>query len=103
MKYQLYSRSIVFLLFSLLSVYTAGAQSKQGRDIQNFDKNWRFIKQDAPGADNPAFDDSQWRKLDVPHDWSIGGPYDQNNPTGSGGGYLPAGIGWYRKSFTVST
>lgn len=98
--YQAYLRCVVFL-FGVLSVYSVSAQSKQGRDIRNFDKSWRFIKQDAPGADNPAFDDSQWRKLDVPHDWSIEGPYDQNNPTGSGGGYLPAGIGWYRKSFTM--
>ncbi|QKJ30744.1 glycoside hydrolase family 2 protein [Mucilaginibacter mali] len=94
-------RSLVFLLSGLLLVCSANAQTTSGRAIRNFDKNWRFIKQDAPGADNPAFDDAQWRKLDVPHDWSIEGPYDQANPTGSGGGYLPAGIGWYRKSFTM--
>jgi beta-galactosidase len=94
-------RFIACLLCGLLSVHALNAQTAQGRYIRNFDKNWRFIKADVPGADNPAFDDSQWRKLDVPHDWSIEGPYDQANPTGSGGGYLPAGIGWYRKLFTV--
>lgn len=95
-------RTIVCLFAGVLSVYSVRAQTKSGRDIKNFDKSWRFIKQDVPGADNPAFDDSQWRKLDVPHDWSIEGPYDQNNPTGSGGGYLPAGTGWYRKAFTMA-
>lgn len=38
---------------------------------QSFDSDWRFLRADAPGAENPAFDDSNWRKLDVPHDWSI--------------------------------
>jgi beta-galactosidase len=85
----------------MLFAGTAMAQSNQGRDIKNFDKNWRFIKEDATGAQDPKFDDSKWRKLDVPHDWSIEGPIDQNNPTGSGGGYMPSGIGWYRKTFTV--
>ena len=48
-----------------------------------------------------AFSDSNWRKLDVPHDWSIEGPFDQKNPTGAAGGFLPAGVGWYRKHFTL--
>jgi beta-galactosidase len=102
MKYNCYLRYTACLFLSLLSFCSLRAQTKQGRDIKNFDKDWRFIKQDAPGAENPAFDDSQWRKLNVPHDWSIEGPYDQNNPTGSGGGYLPSGIGWYRKLFTMA-
>jgi beta-galactosidase len=75
--------------------------TETSRSILNFDSDWRFIKDDAKGAEAPSFDDSKWRKLDVPHDWSIEGPYDQANPTSRGGGYLPAGIGWYRKSFTV--
>jgi beta-galactosidase len=102
MKYNCYLRYTACLFLSLLSFCPLRAQTKQGRDIKYFDKDWRFIKQDAPGAENPAFDDSQWRKLNVPHDWSIEGPYDQNNPTGSGGGYLPSGIGWYRKLFTMA-
>ncbi len=101
MRYSTYLRRALFLIAGVMLVSTANAQPKPGRDITNFDKAWRFIKQDAPGADQPTFDDSQWQVLDVPHDWSIEGPYDQANPTGSGGGYLPAGIGWYRKSFTM--
>ena len=60
-----------------------------------------FHRGDAPGADQPSFDDSGWRTLDVPHDWSIEGPFDEKNPTGRGGGFLPAGVGWYRQLFRL--
>ena len=71
------------------------------RVIQPFDLHWRFTKGDAPGAEQTGFDDASWQKVNVPHDWSIEGPFDTNNPTGSGGGYLPCGISWYRKHFTL--
>jgi len=63
------------------------------------DYGWRFTRGDPAGAEAPGFDDSAWRALDLPHDWSIEGPYDQDAPTGGGGGYLPTGVGWYRRSF----
>ncbi|MBN2841960.1 MAG: DUF4982 domain-containing protein, partial [Sedimentisphaerales bacterium] len=44
---------------------------------------------------------SEWRLLNLPHDWSIEGPIDRDNPTGRGGAYMPCGIGWYRKEFTI--
>ncbi len=72
------------------------------RKIISFDNDWKFIREDAKGAEQTEFNDAAWRSLNVPHDWSIEGPYDRNNPTGRGGGYLPGGIGWYRKTFTVS-
>ena len=75
-----------------------GAQSR--RHIQ-FDSDWQFTLGDPPGAEKTAFSDSNWRTLDVPHDWSIEGPFDQKNPTGAAGGFLPAGVGWYRKHFTL--
>lgn len=71
------------------------------RTINNFDDNWSFVQQDAAGAEKVDFDASKWKKLSVPHDWSIEGAYDKANPTARGGGYLPAGIGWYRKSFSL--
>ncbi|VGO19411.1 glycoside hydrolase family 2 TIM barrel-domain containing protein [Pontiella sulfatireligans] len=67
-----------------------------------FDEDWKFIQQDVPGAEQAGFDDESWRVLDVPHDWSIEGEYSKDNPMGAGGGYLPAGIGWYRKTIPVS-
>ena len=54
-----------------------------------------------PRQKNPEFDDSLWRVLDLPHDWSIEGPFDGDNPSGQSLAYLPGGIGWYRKSFEV--
>ena len=75
--------------------------SNQARVISSFDSNWLFFKGDASGADKADFTDTTWRKLDVPHDWSIEGPFDPKNPTGPAGGFLPAGVGWYRKHFTL--
>ena len=62
---------------------------------------WTFHLGDAPGAEKPGFDDAKWRTLDVPHDWSIELAYDPNMSGGSAVAYLPGGIGWYRKSFTL--
>jgi beta-galactosidase len=67
----------------------------------NFDAGWRFLKADAPGAEKPDFDDTAWRTVDVPHDWSIEGPFDEKNPTAGAGGFLPSGVGWYRKHFAA--
>ncbi len=71
------------------------------RTITDFDLDWKFIQSDVSGAEATGFNDAAWRSLRVPHDWMIEGPYDRNNPTNRGGGYLPSGIGWYRKTFTL--
>ncbi|HEY4287597.1 MAG TPA: family 78 glycoside hydrolase catalytic domain [Puia sp.] len=65
----------------------------------NFDAGWKFFLGDDSAARGAAYDDSKWRTLDLPHDWSIEGKFDSSNPTGQGEGGLPAGVGWYRKSF----
>lgn len=77
--------------------------SKQGnaRSILNFGKDWKFNLGDVTGADAAGFDDSSWRKLNVPHDWSVEGEFSDKNPATPNGGALPGGIGWYRKSFQV--
>jgi beta-galactosidase len=102
--FEIKPRFVLSFCFLILMVQILQAQKpeKTSRVVLNFDKDWRFLKDDVLGAETPSFDDSKWRKLDVPHDWSIEGPYDINNPTGRGGGYLPAGIGWYRKSFKLN-
>jgi beta-galactosidase len=78
------------------------AQATHARITSSFDTDWLFLKSDATGAERPDFDDAAWRKVEVPHDWSIEGPVDEKNATGQGGGFMPSGIGWYRKHFTVS-
>src|SRR5216683_1410779 len=77
------------------------SEPTQVRITSSLDTDWRFLKGDAAGAEKPDFDDASWRKVNVPHDWSIEGPFDKNSPTGAAGGFLPAGIGWYRKQFTL--
>lgn len=70
---------------------------------ETFDWKWKFYLGDAVGAEMPDYQDETWRVLNVPHDWSVEGEFNENYPTGGDGGYVQAGIGWYRKSFTVPT
>ncbi len=69
------------------------------RTRTSFNKDWKFFLGDEPGAKSPAFIDTKWRKLTLPHDWSIEGKFDEKNPAKPEGGGLPTGIGWYRKEF----
>ncbi|WP_299553147.1 beta-galactosidase GalB [Seonamhaeicola sp.] len=67
---------------------------------QDFNKAWLFQKDSNPGAETINFDDSDWQKVTLPHDWSIEGPFDSKYNARTGG--LPVhGIGWYRKHFTI--
>jgi len=77
------------------------ASSESVRIVRSLDADWRFVVADAQGAEQPDFDDAAWRKVDVPHDWSIAGPFDQNSPSGGAGAFLPGGVGWYRKHLVV--
>ncbi|HZI21481.1 MAG TPA: glycoside hydrolase family 2 TIM barrel-domain containing protein, partial [Gemmatimonadales bacterium] len=90
-------RAAAALLVLLLAPSTGTAQ----RSTLNFDRSWRFHLGDVAGAQAPAFADSGWRPLDVPHDWSIEGPFSETNPAGVAGGALPGGVGWYRKVFST--
>jgi beta-galactosidase len=71
------------------------------RQIIPLDRNWLFNKGDASGADGAAFADSTWRPVNLPHDWSVEGPFSQSAPMTGRGGYLASGIGWYRNHFTL--
>ena len=72
-----------------------------------FDDGWRFQRGGAQGAEGKDFDDSAWRRLDLPHDWSIedlpgkGTPFDAAAISQVQGGYTVGGTGWYRKTFDV--
>ena len=92
----------LLLCLQLLCALSISAQITHARITSSFDADWRFYKGEAPGAEQNDFNDTSWRRLDVPHDWSIEGPVDEKNPTGQGGGFMPSGIGWYRKHFTVA-
>lgn len=68
---------------------------------ENFNDNWKFYMGDAAGAENPAFNDSSWEQVNLPHDYSIEQEYTKTGEAESG--YLLGGTGWYRKSFTVDS
>ncbi|HTW46749.1 MAG TPA: glycoside hydrolase family 2 TIM barrel-domain containing protein [Acidobacteriaceae bacterium] len=75
--------------------------ASSARIRETFDFDWRFTKGDTSGAELPSFADASWADVDLPHDWSIEGPYSETEPASGPGGYLPTGIGWYRKRFTI--
>ena len=86
---------LTILIFFTLSV-SAG---QNPRTVSNFNSGWTFRLGDVLNAFSPRFNDADWRKLNLPHDWAVEGDFSENNPAGSGGGALPGGIGWYRKTF----
>jgi beta-galactosidase len=72
--------------------------TSSARIRESFDFGWKVSKGDTPGAQDPDFSDSGWRSRDLPHDWSIEGPYSEKEPAQ---GSLPTGVAWYRKRFRV--
>src|SRR5689334_12695949 len=97
LKQNVFCVSFCVLLFAAPVCF---ANSRPGKTF-SFNQDWRFRLGDVAGAQDAGFDDSQWRRLDLPHDWSIEGEFNENNPAGTGGGALPGGLAWYRKTFTV--
>lgn len=93
------NRFFLFCSFILLACFSVQAQVSFG-EAKKFNENWLFsLSDDSLGA-SASYDDSKWRKLDLPHDWSVEG---QLSPSlASCTGYLPGGIGWYRKHFQVT-
>ncbi len=96
------SRNLLLVIFSLMLLIQCTSKKENARSILNFGKDWKFQLGNISGAEAVKFDDSSWRKLNVPHDWSIEGQFSEKNPSTPEGGALPGGIGWYRKSFQVS-
>jgi beta-galactosidase len=87
--------ALPILIFSCLSAFS---QVSFG-DSKKINDNWKFTLQDAPDAQNTAYNDANWQSVNVPHDWSVEG---RLSPTlASCQGYLPGGIGWYRKSLNI--
>jgi beta-galactosidase len=93
-------RALVFItLASGCATTHSSIPSAAVRPAVSFGSDWRFALGDPKDAAAQRFDDSSWRKVDVPHDWSIEGPFDRDAPAGGAGAFLPTGVGWYRKTF----
>jgi beta-galactosidase len=99
-KRQCFRKQIVLILILFVCFFSGYAQNGTERK-QLFDYDWKFFLGDVSEAKANDFNDASWRKLDLPHDWSIEGKVNPKNPTKGAGGYFPAGIGWYRKTFNV--
>ena len=111
----IFAGASMFLVISVLMGITSCCKQQNSvvdSGKTSFDEGWRFLKDSLISAENPDFDDSGWRTLDVPHDWSIEdlpdqdgeniiGPFDKSSVDKMSSGYLIGGIGWYRKSFTL--
>ncbi len=94
------------LLLMSISCTIGWSQSISGQPgTMLFDFDWKFHRGGAQGAEMPAFDDSNWRKLDLPHDWSIenipgtNSPFDPDAIGQVSTGFTVGGTGWYRKRF----
>src|SRR5690606_14506137 len=85
----------VVIIFLFINVHA------QHKTRIGFNDNWKFILDSSKVYSDPGFDDAAWRTLNLPHDWSIEGTFDKNNKAGTGGGALPGGLGWYRKTFLI--
>jgi beta-galactosidase len=97
-------RNRVFQLTAtiIIAAALAGCSKQEPRIRSGFNDGWKFSLTDIDEAWETDFDDSGWRSLDLPHDWSIEGSFSEDNPASPGGGALPGGTGWYRKAFTVT-
>jgi beta-galactosidase len=83
----------------LLLLLPVAAFSQQLRHTLLFNDQWKFHAGDEPQAAQVEYKDANWRTLQLPHDWSIEAPF--SDQWASATGYLPGGIGWYRKTFTL--
>ena len=103
----------IFLLFCFTSYFVlCKAQNIADNRSVLFDGDWHFLKDSTVNASGDSFDDSKWRVLDLPHDWSIEdlpdpsdaviGPFSKKSIGTTGTGYTVGGIGWYRKHFTLN-
>src|ERR1700744_6735109 len=87
----------IFIGIAMLIAIKVSAQSS-GNSIL-FNSNWKFHKGDVAGAEALGFSEADWQSVELPHDWSIAGPF--SGEWASGTAFLPGGVGWYRKTFTV--
>lgn len=92
--------NLALFTFVFLLISCSNSKTETQRMSQSFNQDWTFQKGETGSESAIDFDDSTWRKLDLPHDWAIEGPFDKKHDTRTGG--LPIyGTAWYRKQFTI--
>ncbi len=96
---------ITLIIAVITSLLLTAQELHTGTNL--LDNGWHFHRGGAQGADNPDFDDSAWRTVDLPHDWSIenlpgtDSPFNRDAISQVSGGFTTGGTGWYRKSFSL--
>lgn len=104
-------KTFYLLLPTILFTFSCVVQKPSEREI-NFNTDWKFIRTDISGAEQLAYDDSDWRLLNLPHDYSIEdlptkegvkqiGPFSEESEGGISTGHVVGGTAWYRKHFTL--
>jgi beta-galactosidase len=88
-----------YIYFFISIICFSCSFQEKARNTIDFTENWKFYLGDDLYASNTAYEDGQWRTLNLPHDWSIEADFSADNPATPGGGALPGGVGWYRKEF----
>lgn len=105
-------KSLLFILTILMFSISCTVQNQKTERETNFNANWKFIRADVESAEQIAFDDSEWRMLDLPHDYSIEdlpakegikqiGPFSEESAGGASTAHVVGGTAWYRKHFTL--
>ena len=107
----LLSGAIVFTSAGIGPVWAAETDSLQAESqtksppqegrTRLFNDGWKFYLGNPQGAQEKGFDDSAWRSLSLPHDWSIELDFNPSSPSTHEGGWLDGGTGWYRKTFVL--
>ena len=102
MRVKIPARLILFTITALLLITSCNTSSgEETRIREKFNTSWKFVNEDFEDAHTYEFDDTDWRNLNLPHDWAIEGPFTKE--VHFGGGYLPyPGVGWYRKTFEIN-
>ena len=116
MKTKIIFLALIFFTFGIINYgcHRVNEDTPAGKAIMTngrtdllFDDDWLFYRGNAEHAEQIKFDDSSWRLLNLPHDWSIedipgtNSPIDSNAIGGIDAGYLVGGTGWYRKTFML--
>ena len=86
---------------SVQALYAENGMQTSGRQVLNFNKDWTFHLGEQRGAEAPDFDDSSWRTLNLPHDYSIEQDFNLSSEAKAGGGFLDGGPAWYRKTWVI--
>jgi beta-galactosidase len=104
-----FALTVLFTLFlNACAVVTTTQAPLDETDIynglrgQSFNEVWKFCKGEVTDGQDTALDDSHWENVTLPHDWSIFNTPSRDSAAGAGGGCMDGGVGWYRKTFTIS-